>query len=67
MNFLQTFPGAVMPIDKRTQIGLSTVVSIEQGKAFKRLAKKHFRSVSAELAQLINKALEEDKNHPSKS
>jgi hypothetical protein len=50
-----------MPIDPNKQMQLAAIVSTEKGKAFQKLAKRHYRSVSAELNILIDKAIEEDK------
>ena len=51
-----------MTVDKTNQVVLSVVISRTKGDAFKKLAKKHYRSVSAEIVRLIDKALEEDQN-----
>jgi hypothetical protein len=50
-----------MPI-KESQKQIAAIVPADKARAFKKLAKKHFRSVSAELALLIDKALLDDEN-----
>jgi hypothetical protein len=51
-----------MPYDKTTHTVITVVVTKEMKADFKKLAKKHRRSVSAHAAYLFEKALSDDEN-----